>query len=70
MSEWQPITTIPEDEKVLIFDKYDGAFIGSKRNGFYYVDTSQLSIDGDATFSHDADEKYLTHWMPMPESPM
>lgn len=70
MSEWQPIETIPEDQKVIIFDKYDGAFIGWKMHGIYYADTQQLSIDGDACFTHDADEKYLTHWMPLPKPPM
>lgn len=69
MSEWKPISTIPKDTKVLIFDKYDGSFIGWKMNDFYYADTQQLSIDGDGIFSHDADEKYLTHWMPLPEPP-
>lgn len=69
--EWQPIETVPEDEDVILFDKYEQPFIGrwSSRCRCFLADTSQLGIDGDATFRHDIDAQYITHWMYLPTPP-
>lgn len=63
-SIWQPIATVPEGERVLLFDNDWAQTVGAvqigyaiERGGFV---TSEIG---------DCEEFNPTHWMPLPEPP-
>lgn len=58
MSEWQPIETAPTNERVLVYESFNGSFdihIVKWFNGYWE--------------SNMGAQFYPTHWMPLPEPP-
>lgn len=74
MSEWISVKDrLPDFEaEVLFFDNCKSIHKGwlSRKSNCWFIDTSELSVDGDACITDDSIEiEYVTHWMPLPEPP-
>lgn len=61
MSEWQPITTAPEGETILLFDEEWEATLGEIQIG-HKNDLGEFFVDACPDFNP-------THWMRLPNPP-
>ena len=60
-TEWQPIETAPQGERVLV----------AKAGGFRFIACKMPDFDGDMTWFNDGGGKVLDliHWHPLPDPP-
>lgn len=67
--KWFSIETAPRDRDVFLWEKWAGPFVGRwERNG-WSASTSFYEAHGDAYVVDNVISEYVTHWLPIPESP-
>ncbi len=65
MARWQPITTAPHDQNILVFSRRWGPIIAAFRSEFgAWFSRMQCPVSLD-----DKDGDLITHWMPLPATP-
>jgi hypothetical protein len=60
--QWQPISTAPHDEQILVFSARWGAIMATFRSDF----NAWFSRMQCPASLNDADIESITHWMPLP----
>lgn len=68
MSDWQPIDTAPDDQKVLVTNNLEARDAHGRMSHVWLVDLVQTGSDGERTaFTEDLVRIHrLTHWHPLP----
>jgi len=61
--EWQPVSTAPHDEVVLLY--------WQDWQGFHYMEATRFSTGERSPngYSNRSEHGYATHWMPLPAPP-
>ena len=68
--EWQPIETAPEEEPILLIEKYDTTpFVGYRKNGSWFENIVNSEVVGDAYIKTSFDPEWLIGWIKLPEPP-
>ena len=68
MSEWQPIETAPENEKVLLYCPFRH-FTNIERIEVDYASKQRYFSNGKPVFGSGSHHAWATHWMPLPNPP-
>jgi Protein of unknown function (DUF551) len=72
--EWISVEErLPEREKeVIIYEKYTSIPIIAwlSWSGNWHSSKDHLSINGDGSIDDNIENKFVTHWMPLPEPPI
>lgn len=65
--KWQPIETAPKDGTLILATGWKGGKVNTSRN--YVLCQYNKSCEGFFNFSEWLGYGFLTHWMPLPDSP-